>query len=124
MGNPAVIVEGRIGKVTAFADGNVSYTLRDTKEGGELYRFTEPTAMSDTKGRGLLHGSIIQAELKLVVDANGNKVVKPFDMDDGEKGHVVVARLGRWYLVDAALSADDKRISAPLIAQAPATIEA
>lgn len=126
MNKTAIIISGHISRVTPFEDGNVSYTFLDSKT-QELYRFTEPTAMSDTKGRGLLRGSQLQAELFPVLDANDQPVVREFDMDNGDKGKVIVCRLGRWYLEHAALSADDKRISAPLIAEdakAPETVEA
>jgi hypothetical protein len=108
----AVIVEGKLSKVTEFEDGNISYTF---KTGDVLYRFTEPTAMSDSKGRALLRNSELQCELFPVLDDDENPVVKPFEKDDGSIGQVHVTRLGRWYLVSAALSADDKRANAPLV---------
>jgi hypothetical protein len=106
-----MIVEGKISKVTEFDDGNISYTF---KSNDDLFRFTEPTAMSDTKGRALLRGSELQCELHPVLDDDNNPVVKPFEKDDGSTGAVGVCRLGRWYLVKAALAADDKRANAPL----------
>lgn len=109
-----VMVEGHISSAITFADGNHSYTVRDASTQG-LFRFTEGTPLTE-KGKPLLRGSLIQAELNPVVDEKtGEPVVNDFDRRDGSTGQVAITRLNRWYLIQAATSADEKRAQKPLI---------
>lgn len=111
-----VVVIGHITSVNTFADGNNSYTVREDGS-NSLFRFTEPTALTDGK-KPLLRGSTGQFELEPVLDKDGNVVVAEFARRDGTQDAVAVTRLSRWYLVEAAKAADEKRAAQPLV---PAT---